>query len=612
MHRTPQKTKDYFIYNDDGSITDLNTHNTPRALDVIWKAVEAKMKKFSRINKATLPRKEKDALKEQLTTALGNAYTLKDYIDHRKLQSPEGLHQVITAYQVLIRTIDELNKEETSKKNLTDQEHRLTAEFAEGHEAIKNNERSDSPKSNSNRIEEQNPTLPTDIDKTSDIAVGNKNVNDFLKGALPKKTVVMNEDEWNSRESTPLRNTGIESIRTETGDKDSDIELDRTYNHNSRSRRGPRTSTFNVKQEEESAKIGDMTWKDLTHMIQSILQVTHPNATQQVTQPNTSQQNFGNYSIAPRPKYHLVDLKSFSGKTDDYPAWRQNLEVCLERETFKDDKDKALFVLNHLSGTPYDHCKYFVRELTDSSYKNMMLKLDRFYGSTKALDMSIILKLYKLPKLNVLTRENLDVMITVIESALDPLKKMDPTALTNSHNEKYLRLLSLLPPSEQDIYDLFCSIKGMNPNLDTLLAFLYKKHENRRNTEEISKHSLINKQIMKFESREDDESQEESEAEVFAIQEKQAWQPTCGACKGPHGLATCEKFKMLTIEEKRVIVDKCKACSSCLRMGHFVRSCRRKRKCSIPDCNRYHHTLLHDENLAKILYFEEVGGEMSQ
>jgi len=80
----------------------------------------------------------------------------------------------------------------------------------------------------------------------------------------------------------------------------------------------------------------------------------------------------------------------------------------------------------------------------------MMSKLDRNYGTTKALDMALIQKICKLPKLSFLSRDNLDVMITVIESALDPLKLMDPTALTNTHNEKYLRLLSLLPPSEQD------------------------------------------------------------------------------------------------------------------------------------------------------------------
>jgi len=152
-----------------------------------------------------------------------------------------------------------------------------------------------------------------------------------------------------------------------------------------------------VFRKEESTKIGDITFKDLSQIIQNIML--------------TSQSNTGavqNYTIAPRPKYHLVNLKSYTGKTEDYPTWRQNLEICLERETFKDDKDKALFVLNHLTGTPYLHCKYYVRKLTDRSFKNMMIKLDRNYRSTEALDMSLILIIYKLPKLNYLTKDMRD------------------------------------------------------------------------------------------------------------------------------------------------------------------------------------------------------------
>lgn len=246
-----------------------------------------------------------------------------------------------------------------------------------------------------------------------------------------------------------------------------------------------------------------------------------------------------------------------------------------------------------------------MRKPTENSFKNMMSILDRNYGSTKALDMSLILKLYKLPKLSYLSKDNLDVMITIIESALDLLKSMDPSALTNSSSEKYLRLLSLLPLNEQDNFDMFCTIKGMKPNLQTLLEFLQKKHEIRRATEELSKHSQIGKQIMKLEDSQ--ENTNSSDDELFAVQEKRA-QPTCGACKGPHGLGACKKFRALMLDERRTIVDNCNACSSCLRTGHFVRTCMLRKKCTAPNCSRHHHPLLHDENFNRILYFEEVGG----
>lgn len=130
------------------------------------------------------------------------------------------------------------------------------------------------------------------------------------------------------------------------------------------------------------------------------------------------------------------------------------------------------------------------------------------------------------------------------------------------------------------------------------MQFLNKKHEIRRNTEELNKNSTIGKQIMKIDGAQSDDTEDE----IFAVQEKPNYQPTCGACKGPHGLATCEKFRNLTMDEKRTVVDNCRACSS------FVRTCRSRKRCTTPGCNRYHHPLLHDETLARILYFEEAGG----
>jgi len=161
--------------------------------------------------------------------------------------------------------------------------------------------------------------------------------------------------------STPDDRDGIESILTEEGDRDAERRFDKTYNRNEQhTTRHPRTSTFNIKTDNEKSRLGDLTLKDLSQLIQSLMSANQ----------NTSAQNQShNYTIAPRPRYHLVDLKSFSGKSEDYPVWRQNLEICLERETFKDEKDKALFVLNHRSGTPYDHCKYYIRPLTENPSK---------------------------------------------------------------------------------------------------------------------------------------------------------------------------------------------------------------------------------------------------
>jgi len=202
----------------------------------------------------------------------------------------------------------------------------------------------------------------------------------------------------------------------------------------------------------------------------------------------------------------------------------------------------------------------------------MIGKLERLYGSTKVLDMSLILKINRLPKVNFQSKENLDVMITVIESAIDPLKQMDPTVLTSPLNEKYLRLLTLITAVDQDAYDTFCVVRNRDPNLESFLEFLYNKHEIRRTTDEIAKHTQVGRTVMKL-NENPEGNPELDEDQIYAANER-SYQVTWGACKGPHGLAVCDKFKNLTMDERRAIVDNNRVCSSCLRIGHFVRTCR--------------------------------------
>lgn len=86
------------------------------------------------------------------------------------------------------------------------------------------------------------------------------------------------------------------------------------------------------------------------------------------------------YDYGPRSRFHLVELEKFEGKIEEYPTFRQNLALCLERERFKDEKDKALFILRHLAGSARDCVLHFTQPLTSESYATMLSKLDKTYG----------------------------------------------------------------------------------------------------------------------------------------------------------------------------------------------------------------------------------------
>ena len=69
---------------------------------------------------------------------------------------------------------------------------------------------------------------------------------------------------------------------------------------------------------------------------------------------------------------------------------------------------------------------------------------------------------------------------------------------------------------------------------------------------------------------------------------------SCPACKqAEHSLYICPVFKSLSLDRKKTVTKKVKACFNCLSIGHLSGSCPSRKSCR--QCGRRHHTLLHSE-----------------
>ncbi|XP_071580298.1 uncharacterized protein, partial [Temnothorax nylanderi] len=67
----------------------------------------------------------------------------------------------------------------------------------------------------------------------------------------------------------------------------------------------------------------------------------------------------------------------------------------------------------------------------------------------------------------------------------------------------------------------------------------------------------------------------------------------CVRCSGNHGLAKCNKFLSLSVEQRRLAARQHKCCFNCLRTEHFSNNCPSKGRCN--QCHQAHHSLLHRE-----------------
>ncbi|CAD6235401.1 GSCOCG00007880001-RA-CDS, partial [Cotesia congregata] len=68
----------------------------------------------------------------------------------------------------------------------------------------------------------------------------------------------------------------------------------------------------------------------------------------------------------------------------------------------------------------------------------------------------------------------------------------------------------------------------------------------------------------------------------------------CPVCDEKHRLYTCDKFRELTVEERRKVVLNAQLCFNCFGNNHTVKLCRSKGTCR--KCLKRHNTLLHIEN----------------
>ena len=66
----------------------------------------------------------------------------------------------------------------------------------------------------------------------------------------------------------------------------------------------------------------------------------------------------------------------------------------------------------------------------------------------------------------------------------------------------------------------------------------------------------------------------------------------CMNCEASHKLADCDKFKNMTVRQRRIFVRGRGLCLNCLKKGHFVSQCFAKSKCNL--CPQKHHLLLNN------------------
>lgn len=71
-------------------------------------------------------------------------------------------------------------------------------------------------------------------------------------------------------------------------------------------------------------------------------------------------------------------------------------------------------------------------------------------------------------------------------------------------------------------------------------------------------------------------------------------QNRCHLCQLSHSISECERFKEMAVTQRIDYLKRSGTCFIYLKQGHIARNCNQKVKCQVPECGRFHHTLLHE------------------
>ena len=75
----------------------------------------------------------------------------------------------------------------------------------------------------------------------------------------------------------------------------------------------------------------------------------------------------------------------------------------------------------------------------------------------------------------------------------------------------------------------------------------------------------------------------------------------CWFCSQKHKVTICQDFINTSLKDKNEFVKTNKLCWNCLGKGHNIRNCQSKHRCKVSNCNKRHHTLLHNDNQVPLL-----------
>lgn len=291
------------------------------------------------------------------------------------------------------------------------------------------------------------------------------------------------------------------------------------------------------------------------------------------------------------------ELLTFSGSALEYCKFIKNFETNVECKV-SDNRLRLSYLIQYCTGEAKSCIEDCVLLDSDVGYNRAKSILQSRYGRPHVIARSHIDKLLHGPQIKASDVDELSKLALDMQKCQITLSQLGFVSdIDNSENlRRIVRRLPLHLRSKwaEIAHSVFES--GREPQFSDLTKFV---DERSRVATSVYGIDIVKENIRAGKSShgptENVVKGKVTTLSTYTESQTQKYNRKCYCCSGTcTDLAACNKFKNMSLADRKKYVVKSKLCFNCLKRNHVFSKCRKEKLCTVSDCTSKHHPLLHN------------------
>ncbi|XP_071651732.1 uncharacterized protein [Temnothorax longispinosus] len=276
-----------------------------------------------------------------------------------------------------------------------------------------------------------------------------------------------------------------------------------------------------------------------------------------------------------------IQLPQFSGKYEDWPAFRDLFYSMVDRDSSLEDVER----LHYLKTCLTDEASILIRNLptTGENYSRAWVMLTEHYANTRLLVRACFTSFSSLPKMKNKSVGDLRKIFLGMLNTMGSLESIR-RPITDCSDLFVHLVVELLDARSRRDWETLVNGTADPPSLDTLKSFL----ECRVRTLEAL---YPDRGELPPGTKGDSQSTLSRSARSHVAGQKPRDADKCALCQKEHYILCCEEFRRKSPHQKKGFVEQTNLCLNCCGR-HALAKCTSKQNCAA--CQERQHSTMHD------------------